>query len=124
MDNLMVYVVDDDVSVRKSLERLLLVMGFSVDCYASGREFIDSYTPSERECLVLDMRMPDMDGLATQNALRERGFKIPIIFITAHEDPQAEQQALDNGAVGFLRKPFDDHTLMRAIQTVVATTWD
>ena len=120
----MVYVVDDDASVRKSLERLLQVLGFSVDCYASGRQFLDAYTPTEKECLVLDMRMPGMDGLATQKELQQRGYRLPIIFITAHEDPQAEQQALDNGASGFLRKPFDDRALLNAIRAATAMVWD
>ncbi len=110
-----IYVIDDDEGVRKSLARLLRIMGFSVQCFASALEFLKKYTPDAPGCLILDVRMPGMDGLELQKKLIERKLNIPIIFISAHDDPLTFRKALDAGAVTFLHKPLDEQELIMAI---------
>jgi FixJ family two-component response regulator len=110
-----IYVIDDDEGVRKSLARLLRIMDFSVQCFASAREFLKKYSHDAKGCLILDVRMPGMDGLELQKKLIERKLNIPIIFITAHDDPLACHRGLNAGAVAFLHKPLDEQELIMAI---------
>ena len=107
-----VFVVDDDDSVRRSLGRLLKAAGFNVKTFDSAENFLDSYRNDVMACLVLDVRMPKMSGLDLQKRLGESGFKIPIIFMTAHEDARSRDQAMNAGAIAFLRKPFDEQVLL------------
>lgn len=111
-----VSIVDDDESVRRALKRLIKVVGLKVKTFGSAREFLDSGHYQSTGVLVLDVRMPGMNGLELQKYLTDSGFNIPIIFITAHEDIQARQMALEAGALAFLKKPFEDHTLLDVIQ--------
>ena len=113
-----VFIVDDDNSVRRSLSRLLKAAGFSIKTFNSAQNFLDSYQEEEVACLVLDVRMPKMNGLELQKVLVESGAKIPIIFITAHEDSESRERAMNAGAIAFLRKPFEEQLLLEAICNV------
>ena len=111
-----VCVVDDDESVCRGLGRLLKSGGFTVEAYASASDFLDSGRSDAAACLVLDVRMPDMDGLELQRRLASSNCEVPIIFMTAHDDKQAEREALTLGAVAFLYKPFDGDVLLAAVR--------
>ena len=117
-----VLVVDDDASVRKSLQRLLRSAGFAVQTFASGVEFMAHEPFVGLYCLVLDIQMPEMNGLEVQHHLAESGNTIPIIFITAHADVQVRDRAMQAGASAFLVKPFDVHALLDAIEEALNST--
>ena len=108
-------VVDDDASVRRALQRLLRAAGFAVETFATAREFLDSARWAQTACLVLDIHLPGMSGLELQEHLAVSGAPIPIVFITAHDDATVRERASRAGAVGYLRKPFDQGTLIEAI---------
>jgi FixJ family two-component response regulator len=113
-----VFIVDDDISVRESLEPLVADAGWQPEAFASARDFLDrprSLTPS---CLVLDMSMPDLNGLELQKRVADRP-DMPIIFITGHGDIPMTVQAMKAGAVEFLTKPFTTATLLSAIQNAL-----
>ena len=112
-------VVDDDVSVRRSLRRLLEAQGFLVTTFASGPELLEYPNPSALACLVLDVRMPDMTGLDIQRHLAAQGVQTPIVFISGHDDPKVQEQAMRAGAAGFLRKPFDEAELVGCIERAI-----
>ena len=111
----LVYVVDDNLSVRKSLQRLLKSSGFKVQAFTSGEEFLRETDQNAAGCLILDVVMPGLSGLELQQELLARGYEVPIIFITAHDNVKLEQKALNAGACAFLRKPFEDVVLLDAI---------
>lgn len=115
----LIAVVDDDSSLRESTQLLLRSAGYRAEVFASAREFLDSPRIGETGCLMLDVRMPGMDGLELQRFLNEAQRQIPIIFITAHATENAEQRARKAGAVDFLRKPVNDEKLLSAIQTAL-----
>jgi FixJ family two-component response regulator len=115
-ESVTVYVVDDDESVRRALQRLLRSAGYHAVTFESAEDFIDS-TPGRGEgCLVLDIRLPGMTGLDLQEKLSSSGAKYAVIFMTAHDNPQWRQRAKKAGAVAYLRKPFDEQSLLDAIQ--------
>jgi FixJ family two-component response regulator len=115
-DPLRIYVVDDDESARMGLRRLLRSSGFQVEIFGSAKEFLD-HGPVENEGLIiLDVRMPAINGLELQKRLVAMGSKLPIIFITGFEDPLARNEALKSGAIAFLQKPVDEQTLLGAIE--------
>ena len=116
-----VFVVDDDPSVRRSTERLLRSAGLKVQTYSSAREFLASHRPEGPACLVLDVRMPGLSGMDLQRELAQSGIHIPIIFITAHGDEKMRMRALRAGAVEFLAKPFDDETLLESVRAALNT---
>jgi len=111
-----VFIVDDDASVRESLKDLLGSVGLEVQAFASAREFLVSPRPNTSGCLVLDIRMPGMSGLDLQREMSDLDIRTPIIFITAHGDVQSSVRALKAGAIEFLIKPFSDQDLLDAIQ--------
>jgi FixJ family two-component response regulator len=111
-----VFVVDDDVAMRRSLENLIHSVGLRVEAFASAQEFMDSKREDVPGCLVLDVRLPGLSGLDLQKRMAEADIKIPIIFITGHGDIQMTVQAMKAGAVEFLPKPFRDQELLDAIQ--------
>jgi FixJ family two-component response regulator len=115
-----VFVVDDDPGALGSLCWLIQQADLPVRGFRSGREFLESYRPHEPGCLVLDVRMPGMDGLEVQQRLGDRGIGLPIIFITAHGDVPACAHAFKAGALEFLEKPLDHATLLRHIRTALA----
>ncbi len=109
-----VYVVDDDNVVRASLAMLIETVGLEVRSYGSSREFLDDPHRHECDCLVLDLRMPGMSGLELQSRLGS-GFAAPIIFVSGHADGPTAVQAMRDGAVDFLQKPFNDQALLDRI---------
>jgi FixJ family two-component response regulator len=115
-DTSIVIVVDDDLSIRESLNLLLSSAGYGVKSFASAKEFLESVDDSPAPaCLVLDVKMPGLSGLDLQKELKSRKYNIPIIFITGHGDIPMSVQAMKKGAVDFLPKPFDDGELLSAV---------
>jgi RNA polymerase sigma factor (sigma-70 family) len=114
-----VFIVDDDASVRKGLERLVRSVGLRGRTFASAPEFLQSAASDGPSCLVLDVRMPGVSGLALQETLAASGHRIPIIFITGHGDITMSVRAMKAGAVDFLPKPFNDQDLLEAIQEAI-----
>jgi len=111
-----VFVVDDDASLRESLQDLIGSVGLRVEAFASAQEFLGSRRPDTPSCLVLDVRLQGLSGLDLQKRMAEVKIEIPIIFITGHGDIPMTVQAMKAGAVGFLTKPFRDQELLDAIQ--------
>ena len=110
-----IYVVDDEPSVRKSLGRLLRAAGYRVEAFASAREFLQHRAGEEAACLVLDVQMPDLNGLELQEALAETDRLLPIVFVTGHGDIPTSVRAMKAGAADFLSKPLDEKDLLDAI---------
>lgn len=115
-----VFVVDDDASVRAGTRSLLASMGFEVQTFESASEFLGSKRPEVPSCLVLDVRLPGLSGLDLQRELVASGTSIPIIFITGHGDVPMSVEAMKGGAVEFLTKPFRDQQLLDAVQHAIA----
>ena len=111
----MVFIVDDSPSVRRALSRLLQSVGLRVEVFSSARQFLDHDLPDTPSFVVLDVRMPRMSGLDLQQEMTEREVAIPIVFITGHGDINMAVQAMKDGAVDFLPKPFNDQDLIDAI---------
>jgi FixJ family two-component response regulator len=109
----LVAIVDDDVSVRQSARRLIRSLGYRAEAFGSAEEFLDSGQATKTACLILDVRMPRIDGLELQRRLA--GSAIPIVFITARASEEEERRALQAGAVAFLRKPVDKEALLRVL---------
>ena len=116
----MVFVVDDDPSVRKSLTRLIRSAGHAVEAFASAREFLARERYPGPCCLVLDVRMPGLTGLDLQEALAGAGRRMSIVFVTGHGNISMSVKAMKGGAVDFLTKPVDDKDLLAAIERCVA----
>ena len=113
----LISVVDDDESVRESIEGLMRSVGFAVNAFASAEEFLSSDHLSDTECLILDVRMPGMDGIELHRRLLASRREMPVIFITAHgSDEAARSRALANGAVDFLSKPLSEEELLSAVR--------
>jgi FixJ family two-component response regulator len=112
-------VVDDDDSVRESLQCLIRSFGFAVEAFASAEEFLNSDHLRNTRCMILDVRMPGMSGLELGRWLVGSHREIPVIFITAHGDEARRAQALKNGAVDYLFKPFSEEVLLNAIHTAL-----
>jgi FixJ family two-component response regulator len=113
-----VFVIDDEASVRKALGRLLGSAGFRTEVFASAPEFLGRPRHDGVGCLVLDVQMPGMDGLELQAEMRKTGYVMPTIFISAHQD--ALKRAREMGGGGFLLKPFDHQQLVRAVESALA----
>jgi FixJ family two-component response regulator len=115
----LVSVVDDDESVRESLPDLLRELGFEVEAFSSGEEFLASECVGETRCLILDIAMPGMSGPDLQRELTHRGLEIPIVFITANRDETVRPSLLKQGAVECLFKPFSDTALLDAVNAAL-----
>jgi len=115
-----VYLVDDEESVRKSLERLISTAGFNVLSFASAAEFLNNTPRQSPCCLLVDVQMPGIDGLELQQELNEKKLSIPIIFITGHSDIKATVEAMQSGAVTVLSKPLSNRALFAAIEKALA----
>jgi len=111
-----VFVVDDDPSVRRAIKRLIGSEGLQVELFGSAQEFLKSRRPDAPSCLVLDIKLPGISGLDFQRQLAETDIRIPIIFVTAHGDIPMTVRAMKAGAVEFLTKPFRDQDLLDAIE--------
>ena len=114
-----VFVVDDDPSVRRSTERLLRSAGFKVQTYSSAGEFLGGHRSEGPACLVLDVRMPGLSGMDLQRELAQSGIHIPIIFITAHGDIPMSVRAMKAGAAEFFTKPFRGRSLLDAVRASI-----
>src|SRR5579862_534897 len=115
-----VFVVDDDASVRDAVSRLIASVGLRVETFGTTREFLSSQRPEAPACLVLDVRLPDVSGLELQRDLAAANVHLPIIFITGHADVPMTVRAMKAGAVEFLTKPFRGQELLDAIQDAIA----
>jgi FixJ family two-component response regulator len=112
-------VVDDDESIRESVPDLIKEFGFAARAFSSAEEFLSSDFVGETSCLILDIAMPGMTGPELHQELKRRGEKIPVIFITGQKDEAIRTRMLEQGAAGFLIKPFSDAALLAAIKTVL-----
>jgi len=119
MPSHLVAVVDDDASVRRALTRLLQSAHLRVLTYASAAEFLDNGIGSAPECLILDIHLGGMSGLALLSRLRELGHNLPVLIITAHDDAQARESAARGGCVAYLRKPLDAKVLLEEVATAM-----
>lgn len=112
-----VAVVDDEASVRKALRRLFTSAELDCSVFASGQAFLDSIRQTIPDCVVIDLHMPGLTGFDVQRELRTGGVKVPIIIVTAHDEPETRAQCLAAGAVAYLRKPFDDKALLDLVSS-------
>jgi FixJ family two-component response regulator len=118
-----VVAVDDDFRVRESLASLMESAGYKPAVFSSAEEFLQSGTLTAATCVITDVRMPPgMDGIELQRRIRLERPELPVIFISAHNRAEIRQKALDDGAVGFLCKPFNAADLLEVIQTALAKT--
>jgi len=116
----LISVVDDDISVRKSLDRLIRSDRLDVTVFASAEEFLDSTDPRKADCLILDVRLPGMSGIELHRHLLARKFNVPVIFITAHgSDDQARSEAASDWTVAYFTKPFSGDDLLDAVNTAL-----
>ena len=115
LDQPIVFVIDDDDSVRRSLERLLRSVDLDVETYASAQDFLRRALPDRPSCVVLDLRLPGPSGLELQESLIRAGHSVPIVFISGHADVPSSVRAIKAGAVDFLQKPFSDQALLDII---------
>ncbi|HBG61582.1 MAG TPA: hypothetical protein DDX37_07125 [Candidatus Omnitrophica bacterium] len=116
---LKIYIVDDDESVRRALSRLMKSAGYESETFNSAQDFLDSVPAKTKGILILDVHMPEMDGLQLQENLNILGFRMQIIFITAHTQAGERERAMEAGAKGFLQKPFSDESLLNLIRAQV-----
>jgi FixJ family two-component response regulator len=114
-----VFVIDDDASVRDSLKNLLESVGLHVELFESAHAFMNFHLPDAPSCLILDVRLPGLTGLEFQNELLKSGVSLPIIFITGHGDIPMSVRAMKLGAVEFLTKPFRDQDLLEAVRVAL-----
>ncbi len=112
-------IVDDDASNREAVSTLLSSAGFTVETFASAEDFLASGHLHQTRCLILDLRMPGMNGLELQQQLAAAKYRIPIIFITAQNDEAVRTRALQAGAIGFLPKPFREEALLVAVRVAL-----
>jgi FixJ family two-component response regulator len=117
----LISIVDDDESLRNALDDLVRSAGFRTQGFPSAEAFLSSPHARDTACLLLDVRMPGMNGLDLQRKIVAANWQIPIIFITSHADDDARARALEAGAVGFLYKPFRDDELLNAMEAVLRT---
>ena len=116
-----VHLVDDDDSVRRSVGFMLKTSGYKVLSYASGQELLAASKELGDGCILMDIRMPGMDGLEVQEALRERGVALPVVIMTGHGDIALAVRAMKAGAIDFIEKPFDKPVLMAALEQSFAS---
>jgi FixJ family two-component response regulator len=112
-------IIDDDASVRAATNRLVRSLGYVAFTFASADEFLRSPQLRDSSCVIADVQMPGMSGVDLQSFLRARGFRLPIIFITAFPEESVRARALDAGAVCFLTKPFDGATLIKYLEATL-----
>lgn len=115
----LIVIVDDDKSVRKSLVRLMKSLGLSARAFESGEDFLNFGSDQQAACLILDLMLPGMNGLELQRRLAFEHCRLPIVFISAHENEEAKAQAIETGAIAFLGKPFSEADLLKAIRSTL-----
>jgi len=116
----MVYIIDDDESVRRGLKRLLRSADLDVETFSSGEEFLTNPVQGQNACILIDVRMPGLTGFDLQQRLLSQGMEMPVIVISASDDAQTREYARELGAVVFFRKPVDDQALLDAIWWAIA----
>ncbi len=115
----LIAIIDDDEAMQDSLRDLMEAAGLAARCFGSAEEFLKSDLHGKAACLIVDIRMPRMSGLELQAMMKEEGCNVPIIFITAHGDARMRIQAMRQGAVEFLAKPFDHRLLLKRVRTAL-----
>lgn len=115
-----VYIVDDDPSVRRALLRLVGSVGLDAAAYQNAHEFLDAFDPARPACLLLDLRLPQMSGLELQSELQARGAELPTIIITAYGEVSSAVRAMKAGAIDFIEKPFNEAALLERVHQAVA----
>ena len=120
MEKPVVFVVDDDESVCKALKRLMKSVGIKARTLSSAEDFLNQGCHNVPGCLILDVRMPGVNGLELQEELVKSGSTMPIIFISAHEDTPVREQAMKAGAIAFLKKPFEDQILIEKVNSALS----
>jgi FixJ family two-component response regulator len=119
-DRSLIAVVDDEEPVRKALGRLLESVGMAVEIFSSGREFLASLGTHWPDCVVLDLHMPEVSGFDVLERIAETGARVPVVTITGHDIPDAEERAMRGGAAAYLRKPVNQRLLLSAIAAATA----
>ena len=115
-----IYIVDDDDSVRRAMQRLIRSAGMEVRAFASAEEFLDFECIDQNACLIVDIKMQGMSGLKLYDELRAKGYDLPVIFITGFDTPETRNEAKNAGAAGYFRKPIDDQALLDSIEWALA----
>ncbi|OJY67016.1 MAG: DNA-binding response regulator [Sphingobium sp. 66-54] len=113
----LIHIVDDEDAIRRSASYMLKTCGYAVESWSSGEAFLKGVRPADRGCVLLDVRMPALDGMEVQRALSERGVTMPVVIMTGHGDISIAVRAMKAGAVDFLEKPFEKSVLLRAVET-------
>lgn len=117
MTDRMVFLVDDDEAIRHSASFMLRHAGFQVKTFPDGLSFLEAMRADDKGCILLDVRMPGMDGLAVQSSLKQRGINMPVIILTGHGDVPVAVEAMKGGAIEFLEKPYEKQALISAIES-------
>jgi len=120
----MIYIIDDDLSVRRSFQLLLSSANFNFQSFKSAEDFLISYNKGKDDLLILDIHMPDMDGCALLNELKARAIKIPVLIVTAYDEQHSRDCAKEYGAVAYLKKPIDGEALIDLIKYYQKDTVD
>jgi len=115
-----VYIVDDDPSIRRAMKRLIRSTGMDVQVFSSAQEFLDYKYQKQNSCMIVDIRLEGKSGLELQKDLRATGSDLPMIFITGYDTQETRNQAKKSGAAGYFRKPIDDQALLDSIQWALA----
>jgi FixJ family two-component response regulator len=113
--SLVISIIDDDPSVREATQSLIRSLGYDAQVFASAEEYLRSERLNDSSCLITDLHMPGMSGTDLQDRLIAGGYQIPIIFVTAYYEDRIRDQVMDAGAFGFLRKPFNDESLIACL---------
>ena len=116
-NDITIFLLDDDVSVLKALKRLIKSAGFNVKAYSSAHDFLNCGYEKQAGLLILDVQMPEMSGIEVQKKVVDSGSKMPLIFITAHENEEIQKVTMESGAVAFFQKPVEEDALLSAIST-------
>lgn len=119
MNDATVFVIDDDASVRDSIALILSLKGMRTQIFSSAEDFLGTYRPEWRGCILTDLQMPGMSGLGLQQALHERGISLPVVVLTAHGDVPTTRVAMKGGAFDFLEKPVNDEVLVEVLQNAI-----
>jgi len=115
----LIAIVDDDALARDGIRELVTSLGYEAVTFSSAQHFLASSVITKTTCLITDLQMPGLNGLELQEAIRSQGYCTPVILVTAFPNEQHRKRALDNGAVGFLSKPFDEASLIRCITAAI-----
>ena len=115
----LISIVDDDARARDGIRELLESLGYNAITFSSAEYFLQSNAIAETTCLITDLQMPGLNGLELQEALQSRGYQTPVILITAYPNEKDRARALDNGAIGFLSKPFDEGSLIEYLTVAI-----